>query len=402
MPGRIRTVKPEFEDADRVAKLSDGAYRLFGGIRALADDRGNCPGDPTYLARVFYGKPRSLVAIGKLVDELEVARLVDRYTADGELYVAIIGWGDRKAATYQRIDKPQEPKYPLPTSVRSWNGRGALDDASRNGRVALDYGSDPKGSDTNRREREPARAIPPSADQAPPPAAAQPDSRAGFAEKLGESAKTPVASAQPAAAVSTATAEARQDESKAPMTTPPGESAWHRRMRWWGAMLEADARIRAAGIEPNAPTLPKAPAGENERNLNLCERQLVDGGFTPVEVDAKMRHIVLVAEAEALRSDNRSRLWFKPSCIWDPARAARAVDTSLEEASRPRSRHGAQSPATPPATPPARRAPTPQPAPVIPAEDRAGHAELAEALKRLGIAAPRVDEDADAPREAPS
>jgi hypothetical protein len=97
-------------------------------------------------------------------------------------------------------------------------------------------------------------------------------------------------------------------------------------------MLEADARIKAAGIEPNAPALPPAPAGTNESNLAACERQLVDAGYDAATVDAKMRHIVLVAEAEALRSDNRSRRWFKPALIWEPARASRAADTTLEEA----------------------------------------------------------------------
>lgn len=121
---------------------------------------------------------------------------------------------------------------------------------------------------------------------------------------------------------------------------PPGESAWHRRQRWWNAMLEADRRIRAAGIEPNAPSLPKAPAGANEQNMARCERQLLDGGASPDEVDAKMRHIVLVAEAEALREGHRR--WFKPAMIWDPARAARAVDTSLDEAKRPRPSKAAQ------------------------------------------------------------
>lgn len=120
----------------------------------------------------------------------------------------------------------------------------------------------------------------------------------------------------------------------AAQSTPPGQSAWHRRQSWWGAMLEADKRIRAAGIEPNAPSLPKAPAGANETNMNRCERQLLDGGATPDEVNGKMRHIVLVAEAEAMRE--RHRRWFKPALIWDPERAARAVDTSLAEAQRPR------------------------------------------------------------------
>ncbi len=97
-------------------------------------------------------------------------------------------------------------------------------------------------------------------------------------------------------------------------------------------MLEADQRIRTSGIEPNAQKLPPAPAGEHEKNMNRCEQNLLAEGRAPAEVDAKMRHIVLVAEAEAMRPDNRSRRWFKPALIWDPARAARAADTSLEEA----------------------------------------------------------------------
>lgn len=108
------------------------------------------------------------------------------------------------------------------------------------------------------------------------------------------------------------------------------ESAWERKRRWWDAMLKADARIKASGIEPNAPPLPSGFAGENEKNLHACERQLVDAGYTSDQVNSKMLHIVLVAEAEAMREGNRN--WFKPAMIWDPKRANRAVDTTLEEA----------------------------------------------------------------------
>lgn len=111
---------------------------------------------------------------------------------------------------------------------------------------------------------------------------------------------------------------------------PPGESSWHRRMRWWVALLEADARVRRAGIEPNAPTFPPAPAGANEQNMNAVEHQLLEAGLSPEDVDAKMLHIVAVAEAEATRE--RSRRFFKPAVIWKPDNANRAVDTSLEEA----------------------------------------------------------------------
>lgn len=96
-------------------------------------------------------------------------------------------------------------------------------------------------------------------------------------------------------------------------------------------MLEADQRLRAAGIEPNAPALARSPAGEVEKAMAACERQFADG-YGAEQVDAKMRHVVAVAEAEARRAQHRR--WFKPALIWNPAKAARAADSSLDEASR--------------------------------------------------------------------
>lgn len=169
----------------------------------------------------------------------------------------------------------------------------------------------------------------------------------------------------------------------APAPAPPGESAWHRRQRWWAAMLEADARIRACGIEPSAPSLPKSPAGIHETNMHRCERQLIDGGLSPDEVDQRMRHIVAVAETEAIAK--RKRAWFLPALIWDPERAARAADTSLAQAAalpQPRLRGGFAL-APPPLAP--RRRPDPPPA-LVTDEERAGAEEqLAAAKAMLGI-----------------
>lgn len=188
-------------------------------------------------------------------------------------------------------------------------------------------------------------------------------------------------------------------------SVPPGESAWHRRLRWWGAMLEADARIRAAGVEPNAPSLPRTCAGENEKNMNRCEQQLLAEGRTPAEVDAAMRHIVHVAEAEALAPHHRHRRWFKPALIWDPVRATRAVDTSLKEAGtlppqKPRPQRGDPLPPAPAPKRPERAAAPIKRTPEelaelaamadLAAEDpRAAVAELAAKLNATARAPPR-------------
>ena len=122
--------------------------------------------------------------------------------------------------------------------------------------------------------------------------------------------------------------------------------SWERRAMWWGYMLEAHGRLRKptatrAAIKPNTPDLAKHP---NEQMLVACERFLRDGGYDDAGIDAKMRHVVLVHEAEAEALGHLD--FFKPAMIWDttrPDRFPRKVDTSLEEAKRgsaPRSRAG--------------------------------------------------------------
>ena len=120
--GRGRVVRPQLIATERFAMRTDGAARLYLGLLSLVDDAGNCPAGPTYLrGQVFYGRPRSNTVIGRLLGELENARLIDLYRVDGAPFLSIIGWSEKTAPTYQRIDKPQPPQFPLPTSVRSWN-----------------------------------------------------------------------------------------------------------------------------------------------------------------------------------------------------------------------------------------------------------------------------------------
>lgn len=114
-------------------------------------------------------------------------------------------------------------------------------------------------------------------------------------------------------------------------------SSWERHKAWWDCMLAAHDRLRKpsamrAAIKPNAPDLAKHP---NEQMLAACERYLRDGGYDEAGIDAKMRHVPLVYEAEAEALGHLD--YFKPALIWDttrPDRFPRKVDTSLEEARR--------------------------------------------------------------------
>jgi hypothetical protein len=108
-------------------------------------------------------------------------------------------------------------------------------------------------------------------------------------------------------------------------------STWERQRPWWTCMLEAHDRLRAKGIvKPNDDKLAQHP---HEQWLHACEKHLRAGGYDDAGVDAKMRHVVLVyeAEAEALGHAN----YFKPAIMWDTSRAdrfPRKVDTTLDEA----------------------------------------------------------------------
>lgn len=124
-----------------------------------------------------------------------------------------------------------------------------------------------------------------------------------------------------------------------PAAPPIATSSWQRHKAWWDALLEAFDRLRRPtpqrpAIKPNTPDLAKHP---NEQMLVACERFLRAGGYDDAGVDAKMRHVVLVAEAESERLQHLD--YFKPAIIFDVTKAdrfPRAVDTTVEEARRGR------------------------------------------------------------------
>jgi hypothetical protein len=111
--------------------------------------------------------------------------------------------------------------------------------------------------------------------------------------------------------------------------------SWARWKGWHDFMLAAHDRLRRptakrAAIKPNTPDLAKHP---NERAMLAVRAVPPRGGYDDAGIDAKMRHVVLVYEAEAERLETLD--YFKPAIIWDTTRAdrfPRKVDTSLEEA----------------------------------------------------------------------
>lgn len=111
--GRIRTIKPEFWDDDKVGSLSVYARLTFIATWNLADDEGLLRWNAAYIkAQVFpYDDEIDKGKVDRILEELENAGLVFKYRdARSQYYGWILNF--RK---HQRIDKPQSAKHPLPS-----------------------------------------------------------------------------------------------------------------------------------------------------------------------------------------------------------------------------------------------------------------------------------------------
>jgi hypothetical protein len=105
---RIRTIKPEFWEDERLGALSIPARLLYLGLISMADDSGRFRASPVLVkAHVFpYDvKPDVSAWMG----ELAKAGRVVRYSVEGESY----GWLP-KFAKHQKIDRPSLSRLPGP------------------------------------------------------------------------------------------------------------------------------------------------------------------------------------------------------------------------------------------------------------------------------------------------
>jgi hypothetical protein len=110
---RIRTIKPEFWQDERLGTLPVYARLLFIGLWNIADDKGRLRGSPLFIrAQVFPYDHDIDVQAG--LDLLEKAGRITRYVHDLESYIWV-----RKFEDHQRIDKPKVSTLPAPPRVRA-------------------------------------------------------------------------------------------------------------------------------------------------------------------------------------------------------------------------------------------------------------------------------------------
>lgn len=110
---RIRTIKPEFPQAESMGRVSRDARLTFVLLWTLADDDGRSRASSRLLASLLY--PYDDDAASKMdgwLAELEAEDCIRRYVVDGETYLYIPKWAD-----HQRIDHPTASKLPAPPPV---------------------------------------------------------------------------------------------------------------------------------------------------------------------------------------------------------------------------------------------------------------------------------------------
>lgn len=112
MSGRIRTLKPEWLDDEKLAAASREARLLSVALILISDDWGNGRAHTLLLAaRVYpYGDPReSLASIEQGLAELGAIGFVQLYKVAGQQYFHVRNW-----SKHQKVDHPGKPRVPKP------------------------------------------------------------------------------------------------------------------------------------------------------------------------------------------------------------------------------------------------------------------------------------------------
>lgn len=134
---RIRTIKPEFWESEKVGHLSPIARLLFIGLISLADDDGRGRGEHRFLkSRLLpYDHQNTTRRLGAYLQEISSVGLAHFYEgADGCAYYWIPGFRDN-----QKIDRPRNSKLPPPPDSTKDRrkvtvGSGIKDQGSRKGK----------------------------------------------------------------------------------------------------------------------------------------------------------------------------------------------------------------------------------------------------------------------------
>lgn len=114
MSGRIRTLKPEWLEDERLASLPDSTRLLSVALILLADDYGNGRAHPMFIAAnawAYGDSPESLAKVSGGLRELSLAGFVKLYTVKGQRYFSIVNWEKHQKVSHKgkaRVPGPEE------------------------------------------------------------------------------------------------------------------------------------------------------------------------------------------------------------------------------------------------------------------------------------------------------
>jgi len=161
---RIRTIKPEVWDDEKLCRLPFGARLLFIGTWNLADDYGIVRSNPAYMKSKLFAYDESLRAqeVNDWLDALVNARMLIPLTYNGEGYYKI-----RTFCAHQVINRPGKrtiPKHEEERQVNAYLGietenaeniHGTFSEDSRNihGTLTEDSQQERKGKERKGKEQ---------------------------------------------------------------------------------------------------------------------------------------------------------------------------------------------------------------------------------------------------------
>ncbi len=270
MAGRIRTLKPEWMENERLAASSDAARVLSVGLILIADDYGNGRAGEGYLIGQIWHATTDLDAARDRMREglrsLASIGYLSLYKCNGQTYFTLHGW-----ARHQLVKNPSKPRVPAPNGCEIILSQETLRKSYGDSPETLTPDHDHDPDLDHDPERDPgARARARSADEVPRPRVA----------KLADAV--------------------------------------------WAEQEQRTANMRARGIEPGAFGLGDVHPLKGELAARMRER--VDGGEDPEKAAAAARHVLDVVLADCER-DKTTR--HANGRHWEPDRFADALSREV-------------------------------------------------------------------------
>lgn len=135
---RIRTIKPEFWEDEKIGKLKRDERLFFIGLWNISDDEGVIKANPLYLKNQLfpYDGDLRISTVSSWLGNLQKARMLIPFTLTGEGYYII-----RTFQNHQVINRPSKSKWPDGLLQQVLDSHGAFTEGSHLERKGKEQGN---------------------------------------------------------------------------------------------------------------------------------------------------------------------------------------------------------------------------------------------------------------------